>query len=154
MSETQEKRAEELADTFDLFDEWEDRYAFLIDLGRKIPPLDEADRTEENRVYGCQSRVWLAARVRPQGSENVIDFIADSDSAIVKGLIAVLQRVYSGQPADDILGFDVERHLERLGLNQHLTLGHRNGLHEMVQRIKRLAAAHAHGTRTPALIAG
>jgi len=151
MSETQEKRADELADTFELFDEWEDRYAFLIDLGRKIPPLDEADRTEENRVHGCQSRVWMAARVRREGSENVIDFIADSDSAIVKGLIAVLQRVYSGQPAQDILDFDVEKLLERLGLNQHLTLGRRNGLHEMVQRIKRLAAAHAHGSRTAAL---
>jgi len=140
MSDTQQKRADELAETFELFDEWEDRYVFLIDLGRKIPPLDETERTEENRVHGCQSRVWLVARARPGG---VIDFVADSDSSIVKGLIAVLQQVYSGHPAEDVLGFDVEALFARLGLDQHLTLGRRNGLHEMVRRIRRLAAAHA-----------
>jgi cysteine desulfurase/selenocysteine lyase len=145
---------EELADVFDFLDDWAERYQYIIELGQKLPSLPLELKTEANRVHGCQSRVWMVARVRREGSENVIDFIADSDSAIVKGLIAILQRVYSGQPAGDILDFDVEKLLERLGLDQHLTLGRRNGLHEMVQRIKRLAAAHAQGPRTAALAAG
>ena len=140
MNATQRERADDLVDAFEFFDQWEDRYRFLIDLGRKIPPLDEADKTEENRVHGCQSNVWMTAKVRPEG---VIDFVADSDSAIVKGLIAVLQSVCSGQPAADVLAFDVNDLLERLDLEQHLSMGRRNGLHGMIQRIRQLAVAHA-----------
>lgn len=142
MNATQRERADDLVDAFELFDQWEDRYRFLIDLGRKIPPLDDSEKTEENRVHGCQSNVWMVAKVRPEGATRVIDFVADSDSAIVKGLIAVLQSVCSGQPAADVLSFDVNHLLERLELDQHLSMGRRNGLHGMIQRIRQLAAAH------------
>jgi sulfur transfer protein SufE len=140
MSSTQQEQAELLIETFEMFDDWEDRYGLLIDLGRKLPPMDPADKTEENRVHGCQSNVWMVARVRPDEDSTVIDFIADSDSSIVKGLIAVLSKLYSGQRAEDILSFDVEPVLEHLGLSQYLSMQRRNGLAGMVQRIKRLAA--------------
>lgn len=144
MSETQQERASELVEDFNLFDDWEDRYRYLIDLGSQIPPLDEAAKSEENRVHGCQSNVWLVARA--EGSAPRIDFVADSDSAIVKGLIAVLQRVYSGQPADAVLSFDIDALLDRLGLSQHLSMNRRNGLAGMVQRIKALASSAASET--------
>jgi sulfur transfer protein SufE len=134
---TQEDRAEEIRDAFGMFDDWADRYQFLMDLGKKLPPMDAADKTEENRVKGCQSNVWLAAQPVP-GTDRV-EFTADSDSAIVKGLVAILWRVYSGQPADKILSFDIEKLLADLELDQHLTMNRRNGLVGMVQRIKSLA---------------
>jgi sulfur transfer protein SufE len=139
MAETQQAKAQEIVDDFALFDSWEDRYGYLIDIGREMPRLDDSEKIEENRVHGCQSNVWLVARVREEDSEPVIDFIADSDAHIVKGLIAILRRVYSGFPARDILSFDVDGLLERLDLSQHLSLGRRNGLAGMVKRIKALA---------------
>jgi cysteine desulfuration protein SufE len=139
MVETAEERAKQIIEDFELFDNWEDRYRYLIDIGRELPPLDEAAKTEENRVHGCQSNVWMVAQVREENGRRVIDFIADSDAHIVKGLIAILRRVYSGEPAEVILDFDIEGLLERLGLSQHLSLGRRNGLAGMVKRIKTLA---------------
>jgi sulfur transfer protein SufE len=143
MSRAQQEQAELLIDTFEMFDDWEDRYGVLIDLGRKLPPMDPADKIEENRVHGCQSNVWMVARARPDEDGTVIDFIADSDSSIVKGLIAVLRKLYSGQRPEDVLDFNAEPVLDRLGLSQHLTIGRRNGLAGMIQRIKRLAAREA-----------
>jgi cysteine desulfuration protein SufE len=141
MAETQAEHAEQLVELFEMFDDWEDRYAFLIDLGRQLPPMDEADKIEPNRVQGCQSQVWVVAhkRVQPEGA--VIEFVADSDSAIVKGLIAVLHRVYSGQPADKILTYDIQSLLKRLDLEEHLSMNRRNGLYSMIQRIQALATA-------------
>jgi cysteine desulfuration protein SufE len=144
MVETAEERAEQIVEDFELFDNWEDRYRYLIDIGRELPPLDEADKTEENRVHGCQSNVWMVAQVREENGRRVIDFIADSDAHIVKGLIAILRRVYSGEPAEAILDFDIEGLLDRLGLSQHLSLGRRNGLAGMVKRIKALARESLH----------
>ncbi len=120
-----------------MFDSWEDRYRFLIDLGRKLPPLPDDARTEENRVHGCQSQVWLVADAK---DDDTITFVADSDSTLVKGLIAVLRKMYSGQKARDVLSFDIEAFLERLGLNQHLSMSRRNGLFGMVKKIKTIAA--------------
>lgn len=140
----QKEIADDLVDTFEMFDSWEDRYGVLIDFGKKLPPLDEADKTEENRVHGCQSQVWMVAKPRQENGQPVIDFIADSDALIVKGLIAILRKVYSGQPPQNILSFDITGLLQRLGLDQHLTTGRRNGLDGMVQRIKALAAQQAH----------
>jgi len=137
MEESQEARAEEIRDAFSMFDDWADRYQFLIDLGHKLPPMDPADKTEETRVKGCQSNVWLVAH--PIAGTGRIEFVADSDSSIVKGLVAILWRVYSGQPADKILSFDIEKLLTDLELDQHLTMNRRNGLAGMVQRIKALA---------------
>ncbi len=145
MADSQQALADNIVETFDLFDDWDDRYRLLIDMGRKLPPLDDAARTEANRIQGCQSKVWVVARTlaAPTASadaSSTVEFDADSDSAIVKGLIAVLRKVYNGQPADKVLAFDIENLLERLGLDQHLSLNRRNGLQGMVQRIKTLAA--------------
>ena len=137
MDDSQVAKAEEVRDAFATFDDWADRYQFLIDLGKKLPPMDPADKTEETRVKGCQSNVWLVAQPVP-GTDR-IEFVADSDSSIVKGLVAILWRVYSGQPADKILSYDIEKLLADLELDQHLTMNRRNGLVGMVQRIKSLA---------------
>lgn len=131
--------AEELIEEFELFEDWVERYQYLIDRGEEIPPLPDVFRTEVNRVRGCQSTVYLWARKKP-GTDHVIEFLADSDADIVNGLIALLERLFSGQKAQDILTFDVEGFFARLGLDQHLTLGRRNGLASMVQRIRHLAA--------------
>ena len=133
--------AAELIDTFEFLDDWADRYGHIIELGKKIPPLPTEFRTEANRVRGCQSTVFLQARQRP--GTDVVEFLADSDADIVRGLIALLERVYSGQPAEQILAFDVEGFFARLGLDQHLSMGRRNGLAEMVKRIRTFAAALA-----------
>jgi sulfur transfer protein SufE len=138
MEATQEERAEEVRDAFATFDDWADRYQFLMDLGKKLPTMEPGDKTEENRVKGCQSNVWLVAERIP-GTDRV-EFVADSDSAIVKGLVAILWRVYSGQPATEILTYDIEKLLADLELDQHLTMNRRNGLVGMVERIKALAA--------------
>jgi cysteine desulfurase/selenocysteine lyase len=134
--------ADELAEEFDLFDNWADRYQYLIERGEAIPPLPDEFRTEANRVRGCQSTVYLWARKRP-GTSDVIEFVADSDADLVRGLIDVLERLYSGQKAPDVLAFDVEGFFARLGLDQHLTLGRRNGLSSMVQRIRHFAVTLA-----------
>jgi cysteine desulfurase/selenocysteine lyase len=133
-----QEAAEELADLFSFFDDWGERYEQIIELGHKIPPMPDALKMEANRVHGCQSTVFISARKRP-GTEDVLEFVADSDADLVRGLIAILEKVYSGQHAAEILSFDVEGFFARLGLDQHLTLGRRNGLAAMVQRIRKLA---------------
>ncbi len=138
--------AVELAEEFDLFDDWLDRYQYLIERGEELPTLPDIDRTEANRVRGCQSTVYLCARKRP-GTTEAVEFLADSDADIVRGLIAVLQRLFSGQRAADILAFDIEGFFARLGLDQHLTLGRRNGLAAMVQRIRQFAATLSDGEK-------
>jgi cysteine desulfuration protein SufE len=140
MSNTQTERADELVEAFEMFDNWEDRYRFLIDLGKKLPPLPENAKTEENLVQGCQSNVWMIAEPKREADETRIDFIADSDSTIVRGLIAILRNVYSGETPRDILQFDIDALLRRIELDQHLSLGRRNGLAGMVNRVKTLAA--------------
>ncbi len=137
-----QEAAEKLLDTFEVFDSWLERYQYLLDLGKKLPPLPAALKTEPNRVHGCQSTVFLSARKRP-GTDNVLEFLADSDADLVRGLLAVLQRVYSGQKAEQVLAFDVEGFFHKLGLDQHLTLGRRNGLASMVQRVRGIASALA-----------
>ncbi len=134
-----QEAAAELADVFEFLEDWTERYRHLIELGEKLPPLPEAFKTEANRVHGCQSTVFLHARNRP-GTTNVIEFLADSDADIVRGLLAVLQRLFSGQRAADVLAFDVHGFFRRLGLDQNLSMGRRNGLAEMVKRIRQFAA--------------
>jgi cysteine desulfurase/selenocysteine lyase len=110
----------------------------VIELGEKLLPMPAAFKTEDTRVKGCQSTVHLFARKRP-GTNDVMEFLADSDADIVRGLIAILQKVYSGQKVGAIAAFDIEGLLKRLGLDQHLSMGRRNGLAGMIQRVK----AHA-----------
>jgi cysteine desulfurase/selenocysteine lyase len=130
--------AKELLADFELFDSWNDRYQYLIDLGSKLPAFPESERTEYNRVHGCQSTVFLSARKRA-GTRDTLDFVADSDADIVRGLIAVLERLFTGQKAADILAFDVDEFLAKLGLDKNLALTRRNGLASMISRIKTLA---------------
>lgn len=137
---TPDAAADELAELFDFLPDWEERYAELMKMGDRLPPMPIALKTDATRVHGCQSVVHLHGRPRP-GMPDRLDFLADSDASIVRGLIAILQKVFAGQRAADISAFDVEAFFRRLGLDQHLTSGRRNGLAGMVQRIKEQAAA-------------
>jgi cysteine desulfuration protein SufE len=140
---------ESIQDDFAVLDEWEDRYRYVIELGRKLNPLDEALRTPANKVQGCASQVWIASRVSGPADNPRLDFVGDSDALIVKGLIAIALTLFSGRPARDILATDAHRVLDSLGLKEHLTPQRSNGLASMVARIKAdaqraLATAAAH----------
>jgi cysteine desulfuration protein SufE len=131
-----------IVDDFALLDEWDDRYRYVIELGRKLAPLDECDRNERNKVQGCASQVWLATRMKPDGTSGpVLTFAGDSDAHIVKGLIAILLATYSGRHARDILATDAVELFNRLGLREHLTPQRSNGFRSMVERIKSDARA-------------
>ena len=126
-----------IVDDFSLLDDWDDRYRYVIELGRKLAPLDERDRNERNKVQGCASQVWLATNVQPDGAQGpVLSFVGDSDAHIVKGLIAILLATYSGRHANEILATDAVALFERLGLREHLTPQRSNGFRSMVERIK------------------
>jgi cysteine desulfuration protein SufE len=124
-----------IAEEFGFFSDWTERYQYLIDLGRKLPEFPDSARTEENRVTGCQSQVWLQA----SGDSGRLDFRAISDSSIVSGLVALLLRVYSGRPASEILATE-PRFIEAIGLARHLSPTRSNGLSSMLSTIKRHAA--------------
>ena len=128
----------ELVDEFEVLGDWEERYRYVIDLGRELAPLSEAERTEANRVRGCASQVWLVSALQADGA---VTFRGDSDAHIVRGLIAILMRLYSGQPADQILAFDAKAAFETLGLSGALSAQRSNGLASMVARIRRDAEA-------------
>jgi cysteine desulfuration protein SufE len=126
----------EIIDNFSTLDEWDDRYRYLIELGRDLPPLPAAAHNEVNKVRGCASQVWLDTTVRPDGTGGpVLKFEGDSDAHIVRGLIAILFATYSGKAARDILGIDAIALFERLGLKEHLTPQRSNGFRSMVERI-------------------
>jgi cysteine desulfuration protein SufE len=132
----------EIVENFALREEWDDRYRYLIELGRSLPPLPELARTAENKVQGCASQVWLATTVKPNGGAGpVLSFAGDSDAHIVRGLIAVLFALYSGKGAKDILSTDAVALFEKLGLRDHLTPQRSNGFRSMVERIRRDADA-------------
>ncbi len=126
---------------FSLLDEWEDRYRYLIELGRGLEPLAEAERTEENRVRGCASQVWLATEVRPDGGGPRLHIRGDSDAHIVRGLIAVLLSMTSGRSAQEILATDPHKAFAELGLGEHLTPQRSNGFASMVARVRTDAEA-------------
>jgi cysteine desulfurase/selenocysteine lyase len=134
--------ADELAEDFDVIDDWSEKYRYLIELGARLPPMPDEFKTEENRVHGCQSTVFVNARKKP-GTTDVMEFLADSDADIVRGLLAVLQRVYSGQRAADIMELDTPSLWRRLGLDRNLSTGRRNGLGAMVERLRGFAASLA-----------
>jgi len=131
-----------LAD-FELLDDWEDRYRYVIELGRGLEPLPDEARTPANKVQGCVSQVWLETSRANGGSGNgpELHFIGDSDAHIVRGLIAILLAMYSDRPADKILATDAEAVFDRLGLRDHLTPQRSNGLMSMVKRIRADAQA-------------
>ncbi|MCK6511100.1 SufE family protein [Myxococcota bacterium] len=130
---------EELVDNLELLEDWEERYRYLIELGRKLPPLPDDQHTEQNKVRGCMSQVWMFPQVDDRISPPILHFLADSDAHIVKGLIAVLMVVYSGKTAQEILDIDIHAVFTRLGLEKHITPNRRNGFFSMVGRIQDLA---------------
>jgi cysteine desulfuration protein SufE len=126
---------DEIIETFEFFDDWEDRYRYLIELGRDLEGLDDSDKTEENRVQGCVSNVWLVYTV--QAADPVrLAFRADSDAHIVRGLVAVLLAAYSGRSPQQILAIDIRSLFEQLDLASHLSPSRSNGFFAMVERIK------------------
>lgn len=129
---------DEIADEFSMFDEenWDERYQYLIDLGKSLPLIDEKYKTESNLIKGCQSRVWLHA----EENDGRIDFTADSDAILTKGLIAILIRAFSGQKAADILEADT-KFIDEIGLKEHLSPTRANGLVSMIKQIKMYALA-------------
>ena len=127
---------DEISDNFSLLDEWEDRYRYIIELGRTLAPLPAEAHIDANKVQGCASQVWLTTAVQANGSRGpILTFRGDSDAHFVRGLIALLFALYSGKSARDILATDSSVLFERLGLRQHLTLQRSNGLKSMVARI-------------------
>jgi len=127
---------DEILADFELLDDWEDRYRYVIELGRRLEPLPEADRSPANKVQGCVSQVWLSTRVDRSGNIPRLSFIGDSDAHIVRGLIAILFSLYSDKTADEIARIDAGERLGLLHLNEHLTPQRSNGLMAMVKRIR------------------
>lgn len=131
---------DELAETFEMLGDWEERYRYLIELGRKLPPMPEAEHDEAHKVRGCMSQVWLA-HTRHDGPPATLEFRGDSDAHIVKGLIALLLALTSGRTPREILALDMAAAFTRLGLEQHISMNRRNGFYAMVERIRQIAAA-------------
>ena len=136
---------EDLADTFEFLDDWEDRYRHVIELGKAMPPLDPAFRVPATKVEGCASQVWLLPLIEGQGPGARFDFQGESDAMIVRGLIAVLHALYSGLTVAEVGKVDAPAELARLGLDQHLSSQRSNGVRAMVERIGLLAQAAANG---------
>jgi cysteine desulfuration protein SufE len=133
---------DQIIDDFAVIDDWDERYRYIIDLGRKMPPLPDAQRTDDVKVRGCASQVWLiASRERGPGGRPLLTFVGDSDAMIVRGLIAILLALYSGKTPQEILSVDAKQVLGGLGLDTHLSQQRSNGLFAMVERIRADARA-------------
>ncbi|MBD3624126.1 MAG: SufE family protein [Rhodobacteraceae bacterium] len=130
---------DEIADNFAFFDEWEDRYRYVIELGKEMAPLDEAQKVPATKVDGCASQVWLVPHVDGEGQGATIRFDGDSDALIVRGLIAILRALYNGHTAAEIEGIDAQAKFADLGLQQHLSAQRSNGLRAMVGRVQAIA---------------
>lgn len=128
---------DQILETFSLFDDWEGRYAYLVDLGKTVPEMDEALKTSENEVRGCTSKVWMAWEIR----DGAFHFQADSNAMIVKGLIGVLMAIYQGKPVAEIPAIDVEKIFSQLGLEQNLSPNRRSGFFSMVEKIRAVSAS-------------
>lgn len=137
------ERFEEIADTFEFLDDWEDRYRHVIDMGKAMSALDEAFRVPATKVDGCASQVWIRPVINGNGPDAVFDFEGESDAMIVRGLIAVLHALYSGLTMREVVAVDAAAELGRLGLNDHLSAQRSNGLRAMVERIRSVAAEKA-----------
>ncbi|MDB5643400.1 MAG: Fe-S metabolism associated SufE [Hyphomicrobiales bacterium] len=132
---------DDIIDNFDLLDEWDDRYRYLIELGRELEPLPEAAHNEDNKVRGCASQVWVETNVTRAGNAPVLTLRGDSDAHIVRGLVYLVLALYSGRPAQEILATDAQDLFKKLGLDAHLTPQRSNGVRSMVERIKSDARA-------------
>ncbi|PWK62222.1 SufE family protein [Roseicyclus mahoneyensis] len=134
---------EEIAETFEFLEDWEERYRHVIELGKAMDPLEDAVKVPATKVDGCASQVWILPQIEGQGAQAVFRFRGDSDAMIVRGLIAVLHAMYDGLSVGDVLKVDAGGELARLGLNDHLSSQRSNGLRAMVERIRLLAADKA-----------
>jgi cysteine desulfuration protein SufE len=133
---------DEIVDNFSLLDQWDDRYRYVIELGRALPPLPEEARNEATKVQGCASQVWLLTHIKPDGAAGpVMTFDGDSDAHIVRGLVAILIALYSGKTAREILATDALELFDRIGLRENLTPQRSNGLRSMVERVRTEATA-------------
>lgn len=128
---------EDIAETFEFLDDWEDRYRHVIELGRAMPAMDPAVQVPATKVEGCASQVWILPRIEG----GVFDFQGDSDAMIVRGLIAILHALYSGVPVAEVGQIDAQAELARLGLDEHLSAQRSNGVRAMIERIRQLSAA-------------
>lgn len=133
---TLDEKQNEIIDTFSAFDDWMDRYQYLVELGNTLPPLPEADKNDRNLIEGCQSRVWLTADY----ADGRITFHGESDAVIVKGIVALLVQALSGCTPDEIIGSDLH-FIDRIGLKEHLSPTRSNGLLSMVKQMKMYALA-------------
>ncbi len=143
MTDALKATVDELTENFELLGDWESRFAYLIDLGKELPPMDSSDQSEVNKVHGCQAQVWMKFVPETNGQ---ITIVADSDAFIVKGLIALLLMIYSGKQAGEILNTDGAAVLERLQLAAHLSPTRKNGLYAMVNRVRELAELEVTGS--------
>ena len=134
---------EEIAETFEFLDDWEERYRHVIDMGRAMEPLEDVLRVPATKVDGCASQVWIAPAWEGEGAEARFRFRGDSDAMIVRGLIAILHALYDGLPAREVVGVDAGGELARLGLQDHLSSQRSNGLRAMVTRVRALAGERA-----------
>ena len=132
---------EQIIDDFAIIDDWDERYRYIIDLGRKLPALTDEQRTPDVKVRGCASQVWLIAKRDTMNGHAVLTFVGDSDAMIVRGLIAILLSLYNGKTTDEILAIDAKKTLSTLGLDTHLSQQRSNGLFAMVERIRADARA-------------
>jgi len=141
MGESMDEALDRLVEEFDFLEDWEDRYRYILDLGKELAPLTEAERSDANKVRGCASQVWL---VRDPAQGGRLVFRGDSDAHLVRGLVAILLQLYSGRTPAEILAFDAKAAFDRLGLEGALTSQRANGLFSMVERIRRDANLDEH----------
>ena len=130
---------EDIIDTLSFFDSWEDRYKYMIDLGKELPPIAEELRTDDRLVPGCQSQVWIEAKFE----DGRFEFLVDSDAHIVRGLLAIVMAAYNLKTPQEIINFDIKSYFDQLDLVKHLSPTRGNGLQAMVEKIKLLASAQA-----------
>ncbi|HEV8078197.1 MAG TPA: SufE family protein [Marinobacter sp.] len=131
--------SDDIVDTLSFFDDWEDRYKYIIDLGKELPPMPEALHTEERKIRGCQSQVWIDTRME----RGKLQLAVDSDAFIVKGLLGIVLAAYNNKTPAEVLAFDIDRYFNSLDLLQHLSPTRGNGLRAMVARIRDIAGAAA-----------
>lgn len=137
MSET----FEEIVETFEFLDDWEDRYRHVIEMGRAMPRLDDALKVPATKVDGCASQVWLVPKIDGAGPSATLDFVGESDAMIVQGLIAILKALYAGNTVEEALKIDALASFGRLGLDQHLSAQRSNGLRAMIERLRAFSSA-------------
>ncbi len=131
---------EEIASNFEFLEDWEDRYRYVIELGKDMAPLEDSFKVDATKVHGCASQVWIMPEIEGDGPSARVHFKGDSDALIVRGLIAVLKALFSGQSAEEIARIDAMQEMGRLGLDQHLSAQRSNGLRAMIARIQGIAA--------------